>query len=157
MSVSERSRLNENQLREIEVVYHPAKNDCIVNKISSSRDANTIFKAVYSPDRIEFIEEAYVLYLNRANKILGVYHLSKGSTTGTIMDIKHILAVALKSNASGIIISHNHPSGNLTPSKSDLGITQKLKDACDIMEISLLDHLILAVDGYYSMADEGDL
>jgi DNA repair protein RadC len=94
--------------------------------------------------------------MNRSNAVLGIMSVSKGGISGTITDIRIIFQGALKSNASGIIISHNHPSGNTDPSESDRRITQKIKEAGNIMDIQLLDHIIiLPVEGYYSFADNG--
>jgi DNA repair protein RadC len=157
MSANSKSKVKKNVLCEIEVVYTPLRKDVPRKKISSSIDAFDLFREIYNPKTICFRESAYVLYLDRANHVLGFFHLSIGSTAGTIFDLKHILAIALKTNSSGIIVSHNHPSGNLKPSQSDLSITNKLREACKIMEIQLLDHLIMTSESYYSMADEGDI
>lgn len=90
--------------------------------------------------------------------MLGVYPLSTGGITGTMVDIRLILSVALKEAATGIILAHNHPSGNLQPSSADRDLTAKIKDACKYFDISLLDHLIIAPDRkYYSFADEGGI
>ena len=100
-------------------------------------------------------EEVKIILFNRANKALGVYDLSKGGISSSIIDVKIILSIVLKTLASGIIIVHNHPSGNLTPSKFDLDVTQKLKSACDLMDVALLDHLIISKENYFSFADDG--
>jgi DNA repair protein RadC len=95
------------------------------------------------------------MLLNRANKVLGIAQISQGGISGTVTDVRIILQYALKANASGIILCHNHPSGNTEPSESDLRITSKLKDAALVNDINLLDHLIITSEGYYSMADMG--
>jgi len=96
------------------------------------------------------------MLLNRANKVLGISTISNGSLSGTLVDIRIIMQYALKANAHSIIVSHNHPSGNCKPSENDLSITQKIKEAGKILDISLLDHLILTPDDTYSsFADEG--
>lgn len=100
-------------------------------------------------------EEAVVLFLNRGNRVLGGYKVSSGGITGTIVDIRIILAIALKCLASGIILAHTHPSGELNPSRADKELTLKLKEAAKLMDISLLDHLIISLVAYYSFADEG--
>jgi DNA repair protein RadC len=125
-------------------------------KVVTSKDAFHCFKHVWS-DKIEFVEESILLLLNRANKALGFVKLSSGGTTGTIVDIKLIFAIALKTNAHSIIIAHNHPSGNLRPSDADLKLTKELSASGKILGIPLLDHLILTDEGYYSMSDEGVL
>jgi DNA repair protein RadC len=96
-----------------------------------------------------------VLYLNRANIVLGSYQLSKGGLTGTIADVRLILYVALKTLASRLILDQNHPSGNLTPSDSDINLTKKVKKAAMYMDIEVLDHMILSSSGYYSFIDYG--
>ena len=98
-----------------------------------------------------------MLFLNRGNRVLGGYKISSGGITGTVVDIRIILAIALKCLASGIILAHTHPSGELTPSRTDKELTQKLKEAAKLMDISLLDHLIITENAHYSFADEGIL
>jgi len=95
------------------------------------------------------------MLLNRANKVLGIAQISQGGISGTVTDVRIILQYALKANASGIILCHNHPSGNMEPSESDLKITSKLKEAAIIHDITLLDHLIITNEGYHSLADNG--
>ncbi len=95
-----------------------------------------------------------LLLLNRGAKVLGKYELSKGGTASAAIDIKLVLSITLKCNASGIILIHNHPSGNLKPSPSDISLTEKLQKACKVIDIKLLDHLIVSQYGYYSFSDE---
>ena len=102
-------------------------------------------------------EEVKLLLLNRNNQILGVFQLAKGGLTACVVDVRIILSVALKSLATGLILVHNHPSGNLKPSNEDIKITNRLKEACKLLEIMLLDHLIISKDNYFSFADEGIL
>ena len=99
-------------------------------------------------------EEFWVLYLNNANCIQHRFQLSKGGLTGTLVDVRLILKKALELSAVGVILAHNHPSGNLRPSKSDIQITRKTKRASSLMDIRLLDHLIVHGEEYYSFADE---
>jgi DNA repair protein RadC len=106
-------------------------------------------------DSIEHVEELKLMLMTRSNKVLGIASISKGGISGTVTDIRIILQLAIKANASGIIICHNHPSGNVQPSESDLAITRKIKESGNLMDIQLLDHLIIIPEGrYYSMADE---
>lgn len=100
-------------------------------------------------------EEFWVLLLNRSNTVIDKFMISQGGLTGTVIDVKIILRIAIEKLSSSIILCHNHPSGNLKPSDSDLKITKKIKEAARIMEISVLDHLIIAHDEYISFADEG--
>jgi DNA repair protein RadC len=103
-------------------------------------------------------EEFVVLYLNRANHVIGSYCEFKGGITGVAVDIRLIFTVALKCLAVSIIVAHNHPSGILTPSKEDLDLTSKVKEAGSFLDILLLDHLIVNNKGeYYSFADNGTL
>jgi DNA repair protein RadC len=96
------------------------------------------------------------MLMTRSNKVLGIASISKGGISGTVTDIRIILQYAIKANASGIIICHNHPSGNAQPSESNLTITRNIKDSVNVMDIQLLNHLIIVPEGsYYSMADEG--
>ena len=102
-------------------------------------------------------EEFWVFYLNRANVVLRKEKISSGGVTGTVVDNKIILKKALLNLASSIILVHNHPSGNLNPSIQDKKVTRKMKLACELLEINLLDHLIIAGNSYYSFADELEL
>lgn len=124
-------------------------------KISNSRETYSLIINHWNLDTIEMLEEVKILLLNKSNKVLGVYDLSKGGICSSIIDIKIVLSIALKALASGIIIVHNHPSGNLSPSKADVDITEKLKSASNLMDIAVLDHLIISKDNYYSFADDG--
>ncbi|MFC4738575.1 RadC family protein [Flavobacterium ponti] len=108
-------------------------------------------------DIIEYQEEVKVILLNRANIVLGIYEMSKGGISGTVVDIRIILGVALKCNASSIVLVHNHPSGKLVPSEADKAITKKLKDASNLLDIGLLDHIIISRLNYFSFSDEGIL
>jgi DNA repair protein RadC len=102
-------------------------------------------------------EEMYVILLNRANVIIGSLKVSQGGISAAVVDIRLILKPAIESLASGIILVHNHPSGNLNPSREDKQITTRLKEAAKLMDISLLDHLIIAGKLWFSFADEGIL
>jgi DNA repair protein RadC len=124
-------------------------------KISNSRETYSLIINHWNLDTIEMLEDVKILLLNKSNKVLGVYDLSKGGMSSSIIDVKIVVSIALKTLASGIIIAHNHPSGNLNPSKADIDITKKLKSACNLMDITVLDHLIISKDNYYSFADDG--
>lgn len=104
---------------------------------------------------MEFLEEFVVLLLNKSNKVIGLFRVSRGGTCGTVVDIKIVFAAAIKAMASGVILAHNHPSGNLQPSHADIDLTRKCCEGGKLLEIAVLDHLILSPDeGYYSFADE---
>ena len=140
---------------EITLSYYPDINLKDREKINCSRDAETLFRENWNDAQIGFIEEFKVMLLNRSNRVLGISSISKGGVTGTVADPKVIFALALKGVASGIIVAHNHPSGNLKPSQADIKLTQKLSDAGRLLDIVLLDHLILTSDSYTSFSDEG--
>lgn len=142
---------------EIELVYKTGIKPSQRPKVISSASAFEILLAGWNPDKIEFIEQFKVLLLSRSNRVLGQYELSTGGTSGTVADVRLIFAAALKANASGIIIAHNHPSGTLAASQADQDITKKVKEAGRILEIPMLDHLIVTTEGYYSFADQGML
>ncbi len=100
-------------------------------------------------------ERFYCLYLNRANRVMRTELVSMGGISSTVVDIRVIMKRALELGASGILVSHNHPSGNLTPSDEDIDLTQRIRKAGDSLDIRLIDHLIVFENQYYSMADEG--
>jgi DNA repair protein RadC len=127
-------------------------------KITNSDDAVKIFLESWDKDSIEYVEEFKILLLNRANKVLGIANISKGGISGTITDVRIILQYAIKTCASGIILCHNHPSGNIEPSDSDRAKTRKVKESCSLIDVQLLDHIIITAEGVcYSFADNGDL
>lgn len=123
-------------------------------RITGSRDVFEILKAhlLDIPH-----EEFWILLLNRANRVIKKHQISQGGVSGTVADPKIIFKVALGELASGIILAHNHPSGNLTASQADIELTKKLKEAGKLLEIQVLDHVIIAGQKYYSFADEGIL
>jgi DNA repair protein RadC len=128
-----------------------------IKAITSSAQAVTILREMYNKDTFEWTEEMVLLCLNRSNKPIGYYKLSSGGIAGTICDPKVVFTIALKSAATGIIISHNHPSGALSPSRADKDVTEKIKKAGELLDIKLLDHVILTDEGYYSFADEEEI
>lgn len=140
---------------EIELVYKTAIRPAQRPQVTSSVSAYEILLSGWDGDKIEFVEQCKVLLLNRSNRVLGQYELSTGGTAGTVVDIRLIFAAALKANASGIIMAHNHPSGSLTASQADRDITAKVREAGRFLEIPVLDHLIVTMEGYYSFADQG--
>lgn len=124
-------------------------------KITQSHDAAEIFRKIYDADLLEYREEFILLLLNKANNTIGFIKLSSGGLTGTVADPRMILSTALLTGATGIILSHNHPSGNLYPSDADRQLTDKINKASKLIDIHLLDHVIITKDGYYSFADNG--
>lgn len=126
-------------------------------QITNSRKTfDTFYDFCYDSNTIDHRESFYAMYLNRSNHVVGVCLISQGGIAGTVVDIRLVLQAALLLNASGIILSHNHPSGRCQPSNEDITITKNMKDACKILEMQLLDHIIVtSTDDYYSFADEG--
>lgn len=142
-------------LSEVKVSYRSRSPVAHKPKISSSKDAEKVLRENWSDD-IELLEECNVLFLSKSNQVKGIYRASRGGTSGTVVDLKIIFAAALKGMAAAIIVAHNHPSGNLEPSKVDIELTKKLRDTGLTLDLPTLDHLILAPTvGYYSFADNG--
>ena len=106
---------------------------------------------------IDYTESFYVVLLNRSNKVIGISKISIGSISGTIADPKKIFQIALKANSSGVILCHNHPSGNPNPSSNDDNITRKCVEAGRFLDLPVLDHIIITRTKYFSFADEGRL
>ena len=125
--------------------------------IGNSKDAYGIFKSNWDADTIDLFEEFHILVLDRMNQVLGISRVTAGGTAGTVVDAKLIFQTALLCNATGVILCHNHPSGNLNPSNADLKLTKKLKNGGLLLDLSVLDHLIISKEGYYSFKDRGQL
>ncbi|WP_026896806.1 JAB domain-containing protein [Daejeonella oryzae] len=143
------------QVAEVQLIYKSKVKASLRPKITKSQDAFEVLKSTWNYETIEFVEEFKMLLLNRANRVLGIIDISLGGTAGTIADPKVIFAAAIKSNACGIILAHNHPSGNLNPSQADIDLTKKLKAGGQLLDIGVLDHIILTSEGFYSFTDEG--
>ena len=137
---------------EIQVAYHSPSSK---EKIETSHDAYIAFLKRWNPDTITMFEEFKVIYLNNDLNILGYRTIGKGGITTVTVDLRIILAIALKCNASSLICAHNHPSGVLRPSRQDIALTTKLETACNYHSIRLFEHLILTRTNYFSFADEG--
>jgi len=143
-------------ISEVKLIYRTKVKASERPHIRNSNDAFELFLESWDQDAIEHTEEFKLMLLNRSNKVLGISSLSKGGTTGTVVDVRLLLQYAIKSNAYAIIICHNHPSGNLQPSDADKNITHKVKSSATVMDIQLLDHIIIIPEGKYSsMADDG--
>ncbi len=127
-------------------------------KIKSSKDASELLFKHWNKNTIELQESFKVILLNNSNKVKGIYELSLGGITGTLVDVRILFAVILKSVSVGIILAHNHPSQNLKPSEADIMLTKKIQKAAGFFDVKVLDHLIIVPNGeYYSFADNGDL
>ncbi len=123
-------------------------------KITSSQDAFNIFGNLLGdlPH-----EEFWGLYLNQANKILSKLKISSGGVSQTIIDVKMVMKPAIEKSASAFLVCHNHPSGNTQPSQADISLTMQLKQAGELLNIKLLDHIIVSATDYYSFADNDKL
>jgi len=130
-------------------------------KVSSSQDIYDFVKYMYDADTVEYNEAVIAIFLNGANNTIGWIKHSSGGTAHAIIDIKMLLSTALLCGAVAIVLSHNHPSGQIHPSTEDDRITQKVKAGCDAIGLRLLDHVIVPGDfsngRYYSFCDEGKI
>ena len=143
------------QVSEVELVYRSKAKASARPSIKDSKSSYDLFRQLWDEGKIDMVEQFKVLFLNRANKVVGFLEVSTGGITGTVADPRIILAAAIRLLATSIVIAHNHPSGNLKPSRADEDLTQKIKLACGYHDIKVLDHIILTDEGSYSFADEG--
>lgn len=143
------------EVTEIKLIYQNKVKATDRPQVTGSQDVYQILLANWS-EQIGFIEEFYILLLDRSNRVMGHYKVSQGGLAGTVVDPKVVFAAALKARASSLILTHNHPSGNLKPSQADTDLTNKIKQGGELLDIAILDHLILSPEGgYFSFADEG--
>lgn len=140
---------------EIQLAYRSKIKPSERPTINSSRDAFMVLENAWDFNQIDLIEQFKVVLTNRANKVLGLVDISTGGITSTVADVRLIFGAALKGGAAGIIVAHNHPSGNLSPSDADIILTKRLKEAGKLLDIQLLDHIIMTSEQYTSLADEG--
>jgi len=127
-------------------------------KLVRSSEVFEYIKKLFPDNQIDYREYFFAVYVNRANRVIGHSLISMGGLSGTVVDQKIIFQIALKVHASGIFLSHNHPSGELKPSNSDIQITKKICESAKILDINILDHVIVTSEKeYYSFADEGFL
>jgi DNA repair protein RadC len=148
----------EAKVNEIKISYKEKIKTLKSEAINSSSDAAKLLFEHWNTDTIGLNESFKVLLLNNSNKIKGVFQLSNGGITGTVVDIRILFAIILKSLSVGIILAHNHPSGKLKPSEADKQITKKIKEAAAFFDVKVLDHLIITPDGsFYSFSDNGIL
>lgn len=143
------------KVSEVQVSYKPNFKPSERPKITKSQELYEVLKSTWDDGKLHLVEQFKVVMLNRANRVIGIFEVSQGGTSGTVADPKIIFATALKANASYLCLSHNHPSGNLKPSQSDISITMKLKVAGEYLDLTVIDHLIITSETYYSFSDEG--
>jgi DNA repair protein RadC len=114
-----------------------------------------VMRSIFDADTILWTEEVIMVCLNRANDVVGYYRVSSGGFSGTVLDPRVVMTIALNNASSSIILAHNHPSGNLKPSEGDKAITEKIRKACAFFDMNLLDHLIITDESYLSFKEEG--
>lgn len=124
-------------------------------KIIMASDVYSMLLPTFREGTISYKEYFKVMFLNQNQEVLGYTQIAEGGITETSADVRLILQAALLTNATAIILAHNHPSGSLRPSQQDISLTEQVRKAAEIMRIRVLDHLILSDDNYYSFADEG--
>lgn len=142
------------KVAEIELIYRSLPDQQHRPTIRSSKSCYEIFRNNWDMDKIELQEQFKVMLLSRRHQCLGIVDIGTGSTTACIVDTRLIFVAAIKANALSIVLAHNHPSSNLTPSSADISLTEKIVDAGKLLDISVLDHLIVTKHGYKSFADE---
>lgn len=147
--------VNRQIVSDVKLVYYPKIRPSERLLIRNAEDAYHIFLENWDLETICLWEQSRLLLLNQANRVMGIMLLSQGGITGTVIDPRIVFVAALQANATGFILCHNHPSGKLEPSHADRALTLKLKEAGTFLDIKLIDHLIISLEGYLSMADEG--
>ena len=150
--LSERWAVNP-QLDEVELVYRTSDSNANNPQLSSPEEVSDYLRSIWNQDHIELQEEFYVLLFNNAMRVLGWSKISSGGRTATIVDVSYIVQLAVLSNASSVIVAHNHPSSQNSPSTADINLTKRIQSALQILSITLKDHIILSRQGYYSFLD----
>lgn len=140
---------------EIELVYHNKLKPEDRIKINSPEIAYNILLTAWDSNKIELVEQFYVMMLAKDNACLGISNVATGGLSTCLVDPKIVFGTALKARASGIVLAHNHPSGNVLPSRADKQITEKLVEGGKLLDIAILDHVIIAPHDYYSFASHG--
>ena len=128
-----------------------------MRSITSSQDANEILRDYIHPYVLDVKEFFWTIFLSRANGVLGISTIGSGDISGVMVNVREILQLTLLTNASHLIVAHNHPSGKLVPSERDRKITKKLQQGLLLFDAKLLDHLILTSENFFSFADNGEL
>lgn len=144
-----------NKVCEVELIYKSKVKPSERPQLKRVADVVTFLQHNWDQNRIELLEQFKVILMNRNHRVLGIYEASTGGVSGTVADPKLIFMAALKTNASTLIIAHNHPSGNTDPSEADKRLTQKIKEAANLLDMQLLDHIIITTENFFSFADEG--
>lgn len=144
------------KVNEITISYRNDENPKRWHKITDSKDAAKLLFENWNKDTIALKECFKIMLLNNDNKVKGIYEISQGSISSTLVDLRILFAVILKSLTVAIILAHNHPSGKLKASESDKEVTKKIKQAAALFDVKVLDHIIVTPQlEYYSFADNG--
>ncbi|MCG3165553.1 MAG: hypothetical protein POELPBGB_01321 [Bacteroidia bacterium] len=141
---------------EIQIYYSRPPLDKM-EKVTSANDAVPLFRSYADDRRLDYKEFFWVMLISRSNHVLGISEISVGGTSETIVNNKEIFQLALKGNASYIILCHNHPSGKLEPSSQDIQLTANLHTFGKMIGVSIIDHIIITTEGYYSLAENGQI
>ena len=151
-----KTTIMEHKVNEIQISYRERPSTLQSHSITNSKDVGELLFKNWDADTIGLHETFKIILLNRSNKVKGIYPLSHGGITGTLVDMRILFAIVLKTLSVGIILAHNHPSGQLKASEQDIQLTKKIQGAARLFDVRVLDHIILAPDGrYYSFADNG--
>lgn len=140
----------------VEYSIKAEKKEFAIAKITNSIDASEYARKFYFDD-ILIYESAFIMLMNRANNIVGYAKISQGGVSGTVVDVKIVAKYAIDTLASGVILLHNHPSGNKAPSTQDIQMASRLRKALELIDVKLLDSIILTEDDFYSLSDNGNL
>ena len=152
----EAKKIDSKKMYEVGIVYKRPLFETMP-AVKNSADAHSVMSKLIDYGLIDYKEYFWVLLLTKSNRVLGFSQIGMGDTSGVVVNVKEIFQLALKTNACGLILCHNHPSGNLTSSKPDRTLTEKIKIAGKIFSIDLVDHIIITSEGFYSLADNGDI
>jgi DNA repair protein RadC len=144
-----------NVVNEVKMTYSRKGNSEKI--ITCSEDSESVFREHFDKDEIDYREAFFVMLLNNSNRVLGICEISKCGISSTVVDARMIFQAALLANTTQIILCHNHPSGNTSPSSPDISITEKISKGGKLLEIRVLDHIIITSDSYYSFADNGKI
>ena len=143
-------------IHEVEIHYaRPIK--VTLNNVKHMEDASRIFRESIDLLKIDLKEFFWVMLLNHSNNVLGISEIGKGNISTVIVNIKEIFQLAIRCNACSVILCHNHPSGNLNPSQTDIQLTKKIQEAAKLLEIQILDHIILTTEGHTSLMEKGHM
>lgn len=143
------------QVAEIDIIYRSKVKPSLRPQIKKPGDIYAIARQYWDDNKIEYIEQFKVMFLNRAKRVLGIYEVSSGSVAGTVADPRQVFAAALLVNAVYLALLHNHPSGNLKPSECDKQMTARMQECGRLLDVPVIDHLIITTEGFLSFQDEG--